>query len=397
MAGAITGLGTTYSLPNYTGILYQLTPADTPFFSAIGGLSNGGQSRSTEFEWETFDLRGASQNTQLEGADAPTSQERVRGNVTNVTQIHQEQVGVSYSKLAAVGQKNGSNNDLANPVGNELDWQTTQMLKQMVRDVEFSFLQGVYQKPSDNTTARKTKGLISAITSNVTAEATATVTGLSAATDTITETATARANGDKIIVIARSPLDSTSQLVSGRVYYVVSKSTNSFKIATTSGGTAITIGTATVDYRVPWTTTLTTDHVSTLLQGVYDNGGISESSTATLIVNSSQKLAISKAYASAYGKFMETSRTVGGVAVDSIVTDFGTLNVMLDRFVPQDAIVVASLEQCMPVYLEVPGKGHFFAEPLARTGAQEKVQLYGEVGLAYGNEKSHGVLTGLAV
>ena len=49
MAG-ITGLGTTYNLPNYTGILYQLSRAETPFFSTIGGLSGGGQTTETAFE-----------------------------------------------------------------------------------------------------------------------------------------------------------------------------------------------------------------------------------------------------------------------------------------------------------------------------------------------------------
>lgn len=34
---AVSGLGTTYNLPNYTGLLYQITPTETPFFSAIGG------------------------------------------------------------------------------------------------------------------------------------------------------------------------------------------------------------------------------------------------------------------------------------------------------------------------------------------------------------------------
>ncbi|HWB36612.1 MAG TPA: DUF5309 family protein, partial [Rugosimonospora sp.] len=97
----------------------------------------------------------------------------------------------------------------------------------------------------------------------------------------------------------------------------------------------------------------------------------------------------------AYGKFVENSRTMAGVNVTTIVTDFGTLNVMMDRMVPQDVIAVASLEQIAPVFLEIPGKGHFFQEPLARTGAQDKTQIYGEVGLAYGNEKSHGQLTGL--
>jgi hypothetical protein len=41
------------------------------------------------------------------------------------------------------------------------------MLQQMVRDINWSFINGVYQKPSDNTTARKTRGILAAITSNV--------------------------------------------------------------------------------------------------------------------------------------------------------------------------------------------------------------------------------------
>jgi len=91
------------------------------------------------------------------------------------------------------------------------------------------------------------------------------------------------------------------------------------------------------------------------------------------------------------------TRNVGGVAVGTIITDFGTVNVMLSRNIPAHEIVLCSLEQCRPVYLEVPGKGHFFAEPLAKTGATEKTQLYGETGLAYGNSNAHGVLTGLAL
>ena len=137
--------------------------------------------------------------------------------------------------------------------------------------------------------------------------------------------------------------------------------------------------------------------IEDFVQQVYDNGGLSEQGTATFIANSRQKRAISAAYASAYGKHVMADRNVGGVDVQSVVTDFGTLNIMLNRFVPQDAIILCSLEQLAPVFLEVPGKGHFFAEPLAKTGASDEVQLYGEVGLAYGNEKAHGVLRGLAV
>lgn len=394
MAG-ISGLGTTYNLPNYTGELIGLSRAETPFLSAIGGLNDGGkQATSTEFEWQTYDLANPSQPSALEGATAPTAKGRARANVTNVVQIHQEKVSLSYSKLAAYGQKAGSNNDLANPISDEESWQVEQALKQMARDVEYSFINGVYQKPSDNSTGRKTRGLLAAITTNLQAKATSTITGLSAATDTVTETSTALSNGDQIVF---TDVGASTTLVVGRVYYVVSKSTNAFKVAATSGGSAITIGTATVAYRVPWTTTLATSHVDDILQLTWDNGGISDQETATLIVNSSQKRAVSAAYAGAYGKFVETSRTVGGVAVDSIVTDFGTVNVMLNRYMPQDAICVATLAECAPVFLEVPGKGHFFAEPLAKTGASDDVQLYSEVGLAYGAESHHGLVTGLNV
>lgn len=389
----ITGLGTTYNLPNYTGLLFDLTPSETPLFSAIGGLTGGAQATSTEFEWQTQDLRSANQNVALEGATAPTAQERVRGNVTNVVQIHQEKVSVAYSKIAAFGQKAGSNNDLPNPITNEVDHQVELMLKQMVRDVEFSFINGLYQKPSDNTTARKTRGIIAACTSNATNKGTLSA-ALSAATDTITEASTPVADGNGIVFTS---VGVSTAIEINRVYYVVNKASGSFKVAATPGGSPITIGTATVQYILPSASATANTDIEDFLQKVYDNGGLSESGTGTLIANSRQKRAISAAYASAYGKFVESSRTVGGVAVDTIVTDFGQLNIMLNRFVPQDAIIVASLEQLTPVFLEVPGKGHFFAEPLAKTGASDEVQLYGEVGLAYGNEKAHGVLRGLKV
>lgn len=394
MAG-ITALGTTYGLPNYTGILYQLTPADTPFFSAIGGLSGGGQSTDTEFEWQTFDLRSAAQPAVLEGQDAPTEQERVRAQVKNVTQIHQETIGVSYTKQAAFGRKAGLNNEAVNTVRDELTWQTEQMLKQMVRDVEWSMLNGVYQVPVDNTTARKSRGLLAAITTNVTdANPAAAATGAAAqATDLITLTAHGLVNGDQVVF---SNVGAATPLVVGTTYYVVSSSANTFSVALTSGGAAVNI---TVDGTVIWdkALALTKLMVDTTIQSAYDNGGIMESATATLLCGSAQKRAITNAYLTA-GTYVrkELSGNVGGVTVDRIDTDFGVLNVMLDRHMPTNQVAVVSMEQCVPVFLEIPGKGHFFAEPLAKTGAKDRVQLYGEVGLQYGNEKAHAKIVNLA-
>lgn len=400
MAG-ITGLATTFDLPNYTGELFGLTPEDTPLLSSIGGLTGGGQTTSTEFEWETYDLRDPGQRTRLEGADAPTAEERVRGNVTNVVEIHQEQVAVTYTKQAATGQLASPQSAPfnhpgggPNPIGDEQSWQVAQALKSIALDVNWTFINGAYNKPTTNATARKTKGLLAAITTNRVAKGTS-VTGLASATDTITETATALADGDKIVFTATG---AATGIVAGRTYYVVSKATNTFKVAASLGGTAITLGTATgIAYTKPWATVLTSTHVNDLLQLAYDNGGISEQATATLLCNSAQKRAVTVAYAGAYGQFQETSRNVGGVNVTTVVTDFGTLNIMMDRHVPQDTLIACSLEQLMPVFLAIPGKGVFFEEPLAKTGSADKVQIYGEIGLKFGNERAHAVMTGLKI
>ncbi len=399
MAG-ITGMGTTFNLPNYAGELFQLTPDDTPLLSAIGGLTGGGMTTAVEFEWQTSDLRDPAQRVQVEGATAPTAEERVRANVRNLAQIHQSKVSVSYTKQAAFGQlaTPGSapfrsvNGD--NPISTELDWQIAQELKSIALDVNFSFINGRFSNPTTNATARKTRGLLEAITTNRIARATV-VTGATSATDTVTSTAHGMSDGDKVVFVIT---DAMTNVVAGRVYYVVSSAANTFKVATTSGGSALTLGTATgISYNKPWATTLTSDHVSDLIQMAYDNGGMSEQATATLLCNSIQKRAITKAYSSAYGQYTETSRNVGGVNVQTIVSDFGTLNLMMDRHVPQDTIIAVSLEQLTPVFLNVPGKGVMFEEELAKTGASTDVQLYGEIGLKYGAERAHAVMTGLKV
>ena len=394
MAG-ISALGTNYNLPNYTGILHALTPADTPFFSAIGGLTGGGQVTSTEMEWQTYDLRDASQPAIVEGADAPTLTGRVRANVTNVVQIHQSAVGVAYSKAAAFGLKSGTNNEAMNPVRSELDWQVEQELKAMVRDINYSFIQGVYQKPSDNNTGRKTRGLLAAITTNAhVADETLVGNGDSvweADDEVITEATHGLAVGDRV----RIAIDSGATGATAGYYWVKTvPSSSTFTVSTTKGGATQAISAdGVVD--VYKTTALTIAKLNTLLQAIFDGGGLSEQETATILVNSGLKVELSELYANAYGKFTETSRNVGGVNLTTIVTDFGVMNVMLDRLMPQGTLAVVSLEQCRPVYLEVPGKGHFFAEPLAKTGATDRTQLYGEVGLEYGNQAAHGKLEGL--
>lgn len=403
MAGAITGMGTTFNLPNYVGELFAITPSDTPFLSAIGGLTGGGMTDATEMEWQTYDLGDPGQHVALEGATAPTAEERVRGNVRNVLQVHHKKVSVSYTKQAATGLLATPSSAPyhgvpgVNPVGNELDWQTQQQLKEVALDINWSLLNGHFQNPTDNTTPRKTRGLLQAIQTNRMALGTG-FTGATSATDTITSAGHGLSNGDVVVFTDTSTV---TTLVAGRVYYVVSAATDTFKVASSVGGSAITLGTATgLAFTNPSDTALTVANFEDLVQLAYDNGGLSEQETAVVLVNSRPKRALKSAYATAYRQadpFGVGDRNVGGVSLDSIQTDFGTFGIMLDRHMPQDSIAVVSMEQCMPVFLNVPGKGTLFTEPLAKTGASTEEQLYGEIGLKYGNERAHALLTGVHI
>lgn len=317
MAG-ITGLGTTYGLPNYVGELFSVSTEDTPFLSAIGGLTGGVSTSSVLFTWSTYDLRDADETRQrVEGADAPTAEARVRSNGSNVLEIHQEQVAVSYTKQAARNQFAGSEPFVggANAVTDELGWQLQQEFKQIARDVEKSFIVGTYDLPANNSTARTTRGIIEAIDDN--------------------------------------EVDLSSSA-------------------------------------------LTQEDVLDLMQLAWENGGIQESETRTLICGASIKRQLTKLFITDV-KYEEASRNVGGVNLQTFETDFGRTNIMLDRYVPADTLLVVSLEECKPRFLEIPGKGHFFAEPLAKTGASEKVQVYGEIGLDYGNQLKHGKIINIGV
>lgn len=317
---AVSGQGTTYNLPNYHGELFTVTPTETPFLSAIGGLNQAKRTTATEFEWQTVDRRASSaNNVALEGAAAPSGAERARANVTNVVEIHHSAIEVSYTKLAANGQYSGANiaPEWDDMVADELAVQTQAELESMAVDIEQSFLSGTYQKPADNTTARKTRGVLTAITTNVSA------------------------NGGVARALSADILN------------------NHFKL-------------------------------------MFDNGAKLPQNSTVIIVGSAQKVALTKAYQQSYLNAPVRNNTIGGVALDTVITDFGTFGVMLDRWMPAGQIAVVDLAVCYPVFLEIPGKGLLFTEELARTGAARKFQLYGEVGLEYGPETFHGVVKDLS-
>lgn len=139
---------------------------------------------------------------------------------------------------------------------------------------------------------------------------------------------------------------------------------------------------------------LTENAVLNLMQKTYDNGGIEEEETRTLMCNSGVRRQLTKIFITDKG-YDEESRNVAGVSVKTIETDFGRCNIVLNRHMPKDQLGLFSLEQVKPMFMLIPGKGFLFLEPLAKTGASDEVQLYGEVGLEYGSELEHGKITNI--
>jgi hypothetical protein len=324
MAG-IVGLGTTYNLPNFVGELFTISPEDTPLTSAIGGLTGGKRANAKIFEWQFYDLRSPSVRARLEGAAAPTAENRVRGHAFNVVQIIHEAVDVSYTKLASLGQLGLPDAETpaleqvnalgVQPVQDEEAFQLSAALRQIARDVEHAFINSTFNLPVDNTTARKTRGLIEAIATNV----------------------------------------------------------------TDLGGGPVT-----------------EDAVLDTMQDAWQSGGLQEGETRTTIVNATMKRILTKIFVTDKN-YAEATRNVGGVNLQTIETDFGLLNMMLNRYMPVDAIVFASLEDLAPVLLEIPEKGFLFVEPLGKTGSSNASQIYGEVGLEYGNERKHAKIVNSSV
>jgi hypothetical protein len=144
---------------------------------------------------------------------------------------------------------------------------------------------------------------------------------------------------------------------------------------------------------------LTKTAVNNALQGAYLSGGFSEQSTGTIMLHPTVKRWFTYLFLQAGGggasNYVETSRNVGGLNLQTIETDFGRLNLMMNRFCSASEVIFVDLSVCAPVFLNVPGKGFLFVEPLAKTGANDASQIYGEVGLEYGNEAQHAILTGV--
>ena len=157
-----------FGVLNYSGMLFNHGNTKTPLSSMIGGR----QKVTDHVEYamgQEYTAGGGSQPAISESASltAPTISNVTRTQETNVTQIFQESVGVSYGKMSNMGTLSGINvaNQQANPIS-ELDFQIAAKMQKIANDIEYTFINGVYNKATSDTEINKTRGLVNGISTN---------------------------------------------------------------------------------------------------------------------------------------------------------------------------------------------------------------------------------------
>lgn len=306
---------TSFGVLNYSGMLFNKGNTRCPLSSIIGGRAK--TTNHVEFvTGQEYTTGGGAQPSISETASltAPDATVVTRTQKTNVTQIFQESVGISYAKQSNMGTLSGLNvaGQQANPI-NELDFQVAAKMQKVNRDIEFTFIQGTYNKATSDATVNKTRGLVEAITTNVTAMASKPL-GLWDIADMV-----------KKVYGANAPTD----------------------------GLCL------------WCDAVTLFQVNA---DAVQNG-------LTVV---------------------PAAREINGIALSSVVTPIGVVYLYLGECLPAGTALLLNLNVIAPVYQPVPGKGNFFLEPLAKVGAGEKYQLFGQIGLDHGPEWYHGKFTGIS-
>lgn len=309
-------VATSFGVLNYSGLLFNKGNTKTPLSSMIGGRAK----ITNHVEFTTGqEYAGGGAGSQPEISEnasltAPAGSVVTRTQKTNVTQIFQETVGISYGKMSNMGTLSGINiaNQEANPM-NELDFQVAAKMQKISRDIEFTFIQGAYQKASDDDTANKTRGMVEAITTNSIAMSSKPL-GLWNVAD-----------GLKKIYEANAP---TTDLV------LWCDATTMFQINADAVQNGLTV--------------------------------------------------------------IPAAREINGIRLSKLTTPMGDVYLYLGECLPKGTALLLNLDVLAPVYQPVPRKGNFFLEPLAKAGAGEKYQLFGQIGLDHGPEWYHCKFTGVA-
>ena len=151
----LTTYSTTGIREDLSDIIYNISPTDTPFLSSIGKT----KATNTSYQWQTDTLTAVAANAKVEGASISYPTLTSTTKLTNYTQISSKACQVSGT------------DDAVNLAGrnSEIAYQVAKAAKELKRDMENALLSNVAAATGDATTARALGGVVTWMTSNVSA------------------------------------------------------------------------------------------------------------------------------------------------------------------------------------------------------------------------------------
>lgn len=296
---------TSFATPNFSGMLFAKGQQATPFSTMIGArplVTNHVEfTCGQEYNTETGEQPSISENASL---TAPTPEVVTRGQLTNVTQIFQKTVSISYGKQSNMGTLSGINvaGQQANPM-DELAFQVSRRMAKIAQDIEYTFINGTYHKATTDSEANQSRGLLTAITTNV-------------------------------LDVDDKPLS----------YWLVAEG----------------------------------------LKEIHDQGARTDN--IVLGVDATTLLQLNLDAQKNNLTIVPLGRDVNGIRLQTVVTPLGIVAVALLDSLPAGTATLFDPSIMAPVHQMVPDKGNFFLEQLAKTGAGETYQIFGQVGLDHGPE-----------
>lgn len=151
----VTRVGNREDLSN---VIYNITPAETPFISAIN--ANGRRSIKAVYpEWQTDTLAAPDpNNSAVQGDDTPNKNKAPTTRLGNYTQIFWDAIGTSTTQDAV---------SAAGRPGGEHAYQKAKSGKQLKRDMEARFTGNYVAVPPTATVAGQTAGALGFMRTNV--------------------------------------------------------------------------------------------------------------------------------------------------------------------------------------------------------------------------------------
>ena len=351
------------AINNFSGELFRVGGQRTPFLSATGGLNGGKVLQSTFWQIQAADSHTVSSEPTKgqEGAQPTEYLGRDRVAYTGVTQVFHKGVKMTYTAMATFQHQNpfdlsaniinSSDGDgtvtaadklsLAggNPIVDEFSEQLTLALEKVAREVEWFAFNGTFADGANTTPGSGTREM--------------------------------RGLSEYIALSANANNTVAPVATGGNIYYNDSAGDGS--------------GAARV---------LSWDAIAGAMKRLYD--AHAPMIQPVLCVNPKQLLDLNKELLSGTvgitGAILPRDRSIAGIDIDTIVTPFGAIGLMVidPNIMPADTAFILDFAFIQPVFTNIPGYGTVFVRDLDQDDyARVGKAVYMEMGYDFGPPSYH--------